>query len=77
MNESQVLKLLKELNQDHIVEKYCYSSKKEQKDFIIQFNKLDKICRGGLKNYINTLKISILYPIDQKYRSIIIMDFWK
>ena len=57
MNESQVLKLLKELNQDHIVEKYCYSSKKEQKDFIIQFNKLDKICRGGLKNYINRAKI--------------------
>ena len=57
MEEKQVLELLKELNQDHIIEKYNSSSKKEQEEFIIQFNKLDKVCRGGFKGYLNRAKI--------------------
>ena len=57
MEEKQILKLLKELNQEHIIEKYNKSSKIEQKDFLIQFNKLDKICRGGIKNYLIRAKI--------------------
>ena len=57
MEEKQVLELLKELNQDHIIEKYNSSSKKDQEEFIIQFNKLDKVCRGGFKGYLNRAKI--------------------
>ena len=57
MEENQVLELLKELNQDHIIEKYKSSSKEEQKEFLIQFNKLDKACRGGFKGYLNRAKI--------------------
>jgi len=57
MEEKQVLALLKELNQDHIINKYNSSSEKEQKDFIIQINKLEKVCRGGLKGYLNRAKI--------------------
>ena len=47
-----MLKLLKELNQEHIIEKFHKSSKTEQQNFLIQFNKLDKICRGGIKGYL-------------------------
>ena len=47
-----MLKLLKELNQEHVIEKFHKSSKTEQQNFLIQFNKLDKICRGGIKGYL-------------------------
>ena len=57
MEEKKVLELLKELNQEHIITKYNSSTKKEQQDFIIQFNKLDKVCRGGLKDYLTRAKI--------------------
>ena len=57
MEEKKVLELLKELNQEHIITKYNSSSKKEQQDFIIQFNKLDKVCRGGLKDYLKRAKV--------------------
>ena len=51
------MKLKMKLNQDHIINKYNSSSEKEQKDFIIQINKLEKVCRGGLKGYLNRAKI--------------------
>ena len=57
MEEKKILDLLKELNQEHIITKYNSSSKKEQEDFIIQFNHLDKVCRGGLKDYLKRAKI--------------------
>ena len=57
MEEKKVLDLLKELNQEHIITKYNASSKKEQEDFIIQFNNLEKVCRGGLKDYLTRAKI--------------------
>ena len=57
MEEKQVLALLKELNQDHIIEKYNSSSKKDQQEFLIQFNKLDKVCRGGIKDYLKRAKV--------------------
>ena len=57
MEANQVLSLLKELNQEHIISKYNSSTEQEQKDFIIQFNELDKICRGGIKGYLNHAKI--------------------
>ena len=57
MDAKSVLKLLKELNQDHIISRYKSSSKEEQKEFIIQFNKLDKVCRGGIKDYLQRAKV--------------------
>ena len=57
MEEKQVLSLLKELNQDHIISKYNSSSEQEKKDFLTQFNELDKVCRGGLKGYLNRAKV--------------------
>ena len=57
MEEKKILDLLKELNQEHIITKYNSSSKKEKEDFIIQFNHLDKVCRGGLKDYLKRAKI--------------------
>ena len=57
MEEKKVLELLKELNQEHIITKYNSSTKKEQQGFIIQFNNLDKVCRGGLKDYLTRAKI--------------------
>ena len=56
MDAKTVLKLLKELNQDHILAKYNTSTPQEQKDFIAQFNKLDKVCRGGIKDYLQRAK---------------------
>ena len=66
MKEPQIIKLLQELNQAHIIEKYNCSSKKEQNDFIIQFNELNKICRGGIKNYINRAKILLEFNKKNK-----------
>ena len=57
MEENLVLELLKELHQEHIIIKYKLSTKKEQQDFISQINKLDKVCRGGLKDYLKRAKI--------------------
>jgi len=57
MEEKAVLELLHELNQDHIIDKYNISTTKEKKNFIIQFNELDKVCRGGIKDYLQRAKI--------------------
>ena len=56
MDSKTVLKLLQELNQEHIISRYKSSSPQEQKDFIAQFNKLDKVCRGGIKDYLTRAK---------------------
>ena len=56
MNSEEILKLLKDLNQNHIITKYNSISAQEKLDFILQFNQLDKICRGGIKNYIERAK---------------------
>ena len=57
MDSQSVLKLLQDLNQDHIITRYNSSSPQEQKDFITQFNKLDKVCRGGIKDYLKRAKL--------------------
>ena len=57
MDSQSVLKLLQDLNQDHIISRYNSSSLQEQKDFITQFNKLDKVCRGGIKDYLRRAKL--------------------
>ena len=57
MNESQILDLLKELNQLEIIEKYKISNEEEKKNFIEQFNYLEKATPGGIKDYIKRAKI--------------------
>ena len=57
MNESQILDLLKELNQIEIIEKYKISNEEEKKKFIEQFNYLEKTTPGGIKDYIKRAKI--------------------
>ena len=57
MNESQILDLLKELNQIEIIEKYKISNEEEKKNFIEQFNYLQKATPGGIKDYIKRAKI--------------------
>ena len=57
MNESQILDLLKELNQIEIIEKYKISNEEEKKKFIEQFNYLEKATPGGIKDYIKRAKI--------------------
>jgi UDP-sugar pyrophosphorylase len=57
MDANAVLKFLEELNQNMIIEKYKTVSPQEQKEFVIQINKLDKACRGGIKDYIERAKI--------------------
>ena len=56
MDSETVLKLLKELGQDAIISKYNTVTPQEQKDFIAQFNHLDKVCRGGIKDYLKRAK---------------------
>ena len=57
MEEKTVLDLLHELNQEHIIAKYNSATPEEKKNFIIQFNELDKVCRGGIKDYLQRAKI--------------------
>ena len=57
MEEKTVLALLKELHQDHILSKYSTSTPEEKKNFITQFNELDKVCRGGIKDYLQRAKV--------------------
>ena len=57
MDAKAVLDLLKELKQDEIIEKYNKVSEKEQKEFITQFNQLEKTCPGGIKDYLTRAKV--------------------
>ena len=57
MDLESVLNLLEELGQNHIISKFRTVSKQEQQDFISQINKLDKACRGGIKDYLKRAKI--------------------
>ena len=57
MEEAQILDLLKELNQLEILERYKNSKEEERKDFINQFNALEKATPGGIKDYLKRAKI--------------------
>ena len=57
MEENQILDLLKELNQQEIIEKYKNAKEEEKKDFIKQFNSLEKATPGGIKDYLQRAKI--------------------
>ena len=57
MDSEEVLKLLEELGQNEIISKFNRVSPKEQKEFVSQINRLDKACRGGIKDYLKRAKI--------------------
>ena len=57
MKEKEILDLLKETNQEEIIEKYNNSKEEDKKAFIEQFNYLDKATPGGIKDYIKRAKI--------------------
>ena len=57
MEEAQILDLLKELNQLEILERYKNSKEEERKNFINQFNALEKATPGGIKDYLKRAKI--------------------
>ena len=57
MKENEILDLLKETNQEEIIEKYNISKKEDKKAFIDQVNYLDKATPGGIKDYLKRAKI--------------------
>ena len=57
MDSESVLNLLEELGQDAIISKFQEVSPQEQQEFISQINRLDKACRGGIKDYLKRAKI--------------------
>ena len=57
MEEAQILDLLKELNQLEILERYKNSKEEERKEFINQFNALEKATPGGIKDYLKRAKV--------------------
>ena len=57
MDAQTILDLLKELNQNEIIERYNKASEQEQKDFICQYNQLEKTCPGGIKDYLKRAKV--------------------
>ena len=60
MDSETVIKLLSELGQDEIVEKFKKVSPEEKAAFVEQINQLDKACRGGIKDYLNRAKILLI-----------------
>jgi UDP-sugar pyrophosphorylase len=56
MDSVSILNLLEELGQEEIISKFRTVSPQEQNEFIAQINKLDKVCRGGIKDYLKRAK---------------------
>ena len=57
MKENEILDLLKETNQEEIIEKYNISKEEDKKAFIDQINYLDKATPGGIRDYLKRAKI--------------------
>ena len=57
MDSESVLRLLEELGQEEIISKFRRVSLQEQNEFVSQINRLDKACRGGIKDYLKRAKI--------------------
>ena len=57
MDSEKILKIVEELGQKEIKEKFKYISPQKQKDFVEQINFLDKACRGRLKDYLKRAKV--------------------
>ena len=57
MELENIIKLLEEVGQEDIVSKLKKATKEEQNDFVNQINELDKVCQGGIKDYIKRAKV--------------------
>ena len=57
MELESIINLLKEVGQEDIVSKLKKVSKEEQNEFVNQINELDKVCKGGIKDYIKRAKV--------------------
>ena len=68
MDLKNVIDLLEEVGQSEIIKKLKEVDKYEQEAFINQINELDKICRGGIKDYIKRAKV-LLEKSEQKKNS--------
>ena len=68
MNLKNVIDLLEEVGQFHIIQKLKEVSEEEQEVFVNQINELDKACRGGIKDYISRAKV-LLSNSEQKNNS--------
>ena len=68
MELKHVIELLEETGQKEIISKLKTVTKEEQEEFIKQINYLDKVCRGGIKDYIKRAK-SLLEKNKNKLNS--------
>ena len=68
MDLKDIIYLLEEVGQSEIVKKLKEVDTYEQEAFINQINDLDKICRGGIKDYIKRAKV-LLEKSKQKKNS--------
>ena len=57
MDESTMLSLLKELDQQEILTRYEKSTQEEKKQFLTHFNYIESTCPGGVKDYIKRAKV--------------------
>ena len=57
MELEDIIKLLEEVGQEDIVSKLKKVSKDEQNEFVNQINELNKVCTGGIKDYIKRAKV--------------------
>ena len=57
MDLKHVIDILEETGQKEIISKLKEVTKEEQKEFVKQINDLDKVCRGGIKDYIKRAKL--------------------
>ena len=57
MEESSMLSLLKELDQQEILTRYEKCSDEEKKEFLAHFNYIEQTCPGGVKDYIKRAKV--------------------
>ena len=68
MDLKNIIDLLEEVEQSQIVTKLKGVNKDEQKAFINQINELDKVCWGGVKDYIKRARV-LLENSEQKKNS--------
>ena len=68
MDLKNVIDLLEDVGQSEIIKKLKEVDKYEQEAFINQINELNKICRGGIKDYIKRAKV-LLEKSEQKKNS--------
>ena len=57
LSSAQILQLLKDVNQDHIIKKYEAATQQEKEEFEKQIIHLEKVYPGGIREYIKRAKV--------------------